>query len=439
MIQSSERLPPHSVESEQGVLGCILLSPTSCLEECRVGLQGGPDSFYDLRNRILYQTMVELAESNGVIDTITLQQRLKDKKELQNVGGVAYFAPLPDLIPSSNHLPHYIAIVNEKYWLRKMLATCTDIVGRVYDCEGQMDEILIEAERGLLQIATRNPKKKATKTEVINSALDDWETAFKNPGKLTGVPTGLIDLDKLTYGWQAENLIIIGARPSQGKTSMVLGFARAAMDAGMTTLFITLESSEKELIKRMACQIAKANQSHLRGGVASDREMRNLLPAVDKIKNGCIYFDDCTGMTIAHVQSQIRAYHKAFGIKLVIVDYLQKIKPDEKKEKRTYEVAQSSEGLKAVAKELGVPIIAAAQVSREQEKQKGRLPILSDLADCGQIERDADIVGLIYKNQEKDGTITYSLILAKYRDGPTDIVDLAFLPSCACFESKAKI
>lgn len=284
--------------------------------------------------------------------------------------------------------------------------------------------------------AQRIIQKEKTKPDICNEALDDWTEALKRPGQISGITSGLIDLDRLTWGWQNENLIIIGARPSQGKTALLLTFARtSAVVANIPTLFITLESSQKELMKRLACQIARANQTDLRGGQPTERDMINLGPAFSKISAAPIYFADCSGMSITGIQSVARRLAEDFSIRIILVDYLQKIKPAERHEKRTYEVAQSSEGLKILAKELNLPVIAAAQLNREPEKQKGRQPVLSDLADSGQIERDADLVALLHK--DKKGGMW--LLLSKFRDGPTGVVKLQFIPAYAAFESASRI
>lgn len=288
-------------------------------------------------------------------------------------------------------------------------------------------------------VKSANVKHKS-KAELSNEAIEDWAEAFKHPGQISGITSGISALDALTWGWQRENLIIIGARPNQGKTAMLLGFARAAaVEKHIPTLFITLESSTKELIKRLACQIAEADQVRLRGGQASERDMCALTPAFSKINHAPLFFADCTGMPVNAIRTICRSFESSHGIKLVIVDYLQKVKPNEKHEKRTYEVAQASEGLKSIAKEMDLPVIAAAQLNREPDKQngkgKGRAPIVSDLADSGQIERDADIIGLIHKQTSDDGNVRYSLLLAKVRDGPAGTVNMGFTPKYARFEN----
>lgn len=282
-------------------------------------------------------------------------------------------------------------------------------------------------------------EKQLSKPQLSGLAIDEWETAFKNPGQLSGITTGLIDLDRLTWGWQPGQLIVIGARPSQGKTAMLLGFARASMEAEIPTLFVTLESSPKELTKRLVCQMALVNQMDLRGGLSDERSMAKVAKAFHQFQKHPIWIADLTGKSIAVIQSSVKRMVENYGIKIIFVDYLQKIKPDAKHEKRTYEVAQASEGLKVLAKELNVPVITAAQLNREPDKNKGRPPMLSDLADSGQIERDADLVGLIYRTVKEGGEVAYSLLVSKFRDGPTGAVNLAYHPEYARFDNFSRI
>ena len=275
-----------------------------------------------------------------------------------------------------------------------------------------------------------------TKSEVANAIIDQWEQAAKTPGKITGIDTGLIDLNKITWGWQPENLIIIGARPSRGKTALLIGFARAAaIDGGVPTLFVTLESSITELTRRLACQMSQSNQMKLRGGEPGDKDIPALVSAFGQINSKPIHFMDCSGQSIGAIQTAVKSFVSNMGIRLVVVDYLQKIKPMQHNEKKTYEVAQASEGLKILAKECGIPVVSAAQLNREPEKskEKGRAPRLSDLSDSGQIERDADVVGLIHCDAGQ-----YSLIIAKHRDGPVGLVKLHFTPACARFDNAAR-
>jgi len=265
--------------------------------------------------------------------------------------------------------------------------------------------------------------------EIAQAVIGDWEDAAAKPGQITGIASGIQSLDKLTWGWQNENLIVIGARPSQGKTAILVGFAlHAAVKCKIPTAFFSVESSSKEIVKRMLCQLAEADQSRLRGGLAWNDDIKRLPFAVQSLKEAPLHVIYCPGIAINDLKAKSRAVHQQHGVKLILVDYLQKVKPSEKHEKRTYEVAQVSEGLKMMATELHVPVITGGQLSRENEKSKGRRPQLSDLADSGQIERDADLVALLHREND-----LFALLISKFRDGPIGHVDLLFNPSCAKF------
>ena len=281
------------------------------------------------------------------------------------------------------------------------------------------------------------PPAPGTKTLASMAArvVDEWQAASEHPGELSGIPSGLIDLDRLTWGWQKQNLIVIGARPSQGKTAILIGFARhAAIEKSVPTVIFSLESSGEEIVRRILCQMTGADQSRMRGGEAQERDIANLPAAMGKLRRAPLKIVDCPGASITWLRTEAKRLSESMGAKLFLVDYLQKIKPTQRHEKKTYEIAQASEGLKEMAVECDAPVITAAQVNREPEKAKGRAPQLSDLADSGQIERDADIVGLLH---EKKGE--RALILAKFRDGPQGYVPLAFNPSCARFDNFAHI
>lgn len=327
---------------------------------------------------------------------------------------------LPVDFVQNEYLPRLILAANKRKMIRAMKKAI----------EGGSIEEALETCKNAQTVSI--PQK--TKSEICNEALKEWEKAAEHPGEISGVTTGLPDLDHLTWGWQPENLVIIGARPSHGKTALLIGLARAAaFEKNVPTLFITLESSPKELLKRLACQIGRVSQARLRGGYAIEQDLKSLVPSFIQIHKKPIWFSDCSGMSITTIQNATRRIVKNFGIKLILVDYLQKIRPAERHEKRTYEVAQASEGLKILAKELGIPVIAAAQLNREPEKQKGRAPVLSDLADSGQIERDADIVLLLHKKPESTW-----LTIAKFRDGPVGAVELKFDRECARFDNMSK-
>jgi replicative DNA helicase len=301
----------------------------------------------------------------------------------------------------------------------------------------RLDRAMKDGNLELVQEILKRPmsNKQKTASQLCAAATEVWQEAAERPGELSGISSGLIDVDRLTWGWQPQQFIVIGARPSRGKTAMLVGFARhAAIACAIPTVIFTLESSAQELSRRILCQLTGADQSRLRGGMASERELASLPGAMTRYGKSPLHIVECQGASIGWIQNEARKLRETMGIKLVCVDYLQKITAPMRNEKKTYEVAQVSGGLKALAVELNVPVISAAQLSREPEKAKDRFPQLSDLADCGQIERDADIVGMIHRKDQENW-----LVFNKVRDGATDTVKLSFLPHCARFDNLCPI
>jgi replicative DNA helicase len=448
-----DRLPPHSIEAEQGVLGCILLSPNECLGECIEKLKPGHLVFYDLRHQSLFQTLIEMFDEKQAIDLITLPQRLKNKQQMEGVGGLAYLATLPDAVPSAANLQYYLDIVLEKYLLRKMVQTCTGIVGRVFDYEGQVDALLDEVERDILQISEdRVSGATVTIKELVNRAISKIEEYHANQGMLTGLGTGFIDFDKMTTGLHGGEMIVIAARPSVGKTSLAMNIAEhVALEMKVPVGVFSLEMTADQLILRMLCSRARVNLRNVRDGFLAERDFPKLTGAAGKMAGAPLFIDDSSGLSILQLRAKARRMWQQSGIKLFVIDYLQLLHSTSRRaENRQQEIAEISGGIKALAKELNVPVIVLSQLNRELEKRgPDAKPRLSDLRESGAIEQDADLVGLLYRETEnKDGderteveqdAIPVKLTIAKQRNGPTGDVDLTFLKSYTRFESAAKV
>jgi replicative DNA helicase len=447
-----DRLPPHSTESEQGILGCILLSPNDCLGECIEKLKPGHLVFYDLRHQTLFQTLVQMWDEKQAIDIITLQQRLKNKGNMEGVGGLAYLSCLPDCVPSAANLQYYLDIVLEKYLLRKMVQTCTGIVGRVFDYEGEVDALLDEVERDILQIAMeRTQGTTTTIKDLVNKAIGTIEAFHQNHGQLTGITTGFADFDKMTCGLQDGDMIVVAARPSMGKTSLAMNIAEhVALDLKLPVGVFSLEMTAEQLVLRMICSRARVNLRNVRDGFLAESDFPKLTGVAGKLANAPLYIDDAAGLAILQLRAKARRMWQQFGIKLFVIDYLQLLhSPSRRAENRQQEIAEISGGIKALAKELRVPIVVLSQLNRELEKRgPGERPRLSDLRESGAIEQDADLVGLLYKDL-KDGedemdaaareALPVKLYIAKQRNGPTGDVDLTFLKGYTRFESAAKV
>ncbi len=446
-----DRLPPHSLEAEQGVLGCVLLAPAECLGECIEKFKPGAEVFYDLRHRTIYEALVEMFDHKEPIDAITLQQRLKDRQQLEAVGGLAYLSALPDTVPTAANLGYYQEIVREKFILRKMIQACTEVVARVYEYEGEVDALLDEVERDILRISeARVEASTNTIKDLVRKAITTIEDYHQRQGVLTGVGTGFADLDKMTSGLHEGEMIVIAARPSMGKTSLAMNIADGvAVDQRLPVGVFSLEMTAEALVLRMLCSRSRVNLRNITTGFLANQDFPKLTGAAGKLANAPLFIDDSPGLSILQLRAKARRMAQQYGIKLFVIDYLQLLHSTARRaENRQQEIADISNGIKALAKELKVPVIVLSQLNRELEKDKNRKPRLSDLRESGAIEQDADLVALLYKpsgGDDDDGggpeqdAEPVNLLIAKQRNGPTGDVNLTFLRSYTRFESAAKI
>jgi replicative DNA helicase len=446
-----DRLPPHSTEAEQGVLGCCLLDPNQCIGECIEKLKDdGKSAFYDLRHQTVYETLSAMFNSRLPIDLITVQQHLKDRQLLEQIGGIAYLSQLQDAVPSAANLAYYLDIVREKYLLRKLITTCSGVVGKVFDFEGNVEELLDEVEKEVLRVnESRSQAAMIPVNTLVHDAIETIEKYFSRNGQLGGLATGFADLDKMTDGLHGGEMIVIAARPSMGKTSLAMNIAEhVALELKLPVGVFSLEMSSASLILRMMCSLARVNLRSIREGFMSETDFPKLTSAAGRLSGAKLYIDDTAGLSILQLRARARRLAQQHGIKLFVIDYLQLLNSTaaRAKENRQQEIADISSGIKALAKELKVPIIVLAQLNREIEKDKNRKPRMSDLRESGSIEQDADLVGLLYKPDtdddeaapvEADG-LPVSLVIAKQRNGPTGDVHLTFLKPYTRFESAAK-
>jgi replicative DNA helicase len=449
-----DRLPPHSPEAEMGVLGCVMLSPNECMGQCIEKFKADGEVFYDLRHQTIFTTLAAMYDSREAIDVITLQQQLKNKQLLEQVGGIAYLASLPDAVPSAANLSYYLDIVQEKFLLRKMIHTCTDVVGRVYEFEGEVDMLMDEVERDILRISeSRVQSQTKTIKDLVKNAITTIEDFHQRQGLLTGVATGFTDLDKMTSGLHAGEMIVIAARPSMGKTSLAMNIAEhVAIEQKLPVGVFSLEMTSESLVLRMLCSRSRVNLRNVRDGFLAERDFPKLTGAAGKLASAPLFIDDSSALSILQLRAKARRMAQQHGIKLFVVDYLQLLHSTARRaENRQQEIADISNGIKSLAKELEVPIIVLSQLNRELEKDKNRKPRLSDLRESGAIEQDADVVGLLYKPSsgdddesgasagEEQEAVAVNLLIAKQRNGPTGDVNLTFLKSFTRFESAAKV
>jgi replicative DNA helicase len=449
-----DRLPPHSIEAEQGVLGCALLSPNDCMGECIEKLKdAGPEVFYDLRHQTIYEMLAAMYDQRQAIDIITVQQKLKDKGLLDQIGGISYLSQLQDAVPSAANLSYYLEIVREKFLLRKMIAVCTEATSKVYEFEGEVDALLDEVERDVLQIAeSRAQTSTSPVKDLVNKAIETVENYFSRKGVLNGLATGFADLDRMTDGLHGSEMIVVAARPSMGKTSLAMNIVEnVVLEQNLPVGVFSLEMSAESLVLRMLCSIARVNLRSIREGFMSESDFPKLTSAAGRLAKAKLLIDDSAGLSILQLRARARRMHQQHGVKLFVVDYLQLLHSTARRsqENRQQEIADISSGIKALAKELKVPVLVLSQLNRELEKDKSRKPRLSDLRESGAIEQDADVVGLLYKpnaGDDEDGAaaeeadgLPVNLLIAKQRNGPTGDINLTFLKSYTRFESAAKV
>jgi replicative DNA helicase len=441
---------------EQGVLGCIFLSPNDCMGQCvEVLKDDGKETFYDLRHQTIYETICQMFNARKPIDLITVQQDLKDRQMLEQIGGIAYLAQLQDAVPSAANLTYYLEIVREKYLLRRMIQTCSGVVGKIYDFEGDVDSLLDEVEKEVLRVnESRAQSDVRTMKELVNHSIVTIENFYNRKGEISGLATGFHDFDKMTDGLHGGEMIIIAARPSMGKTSLAMNIAEhVAVELKLPVGVFSLEMSAESLVLRMMCSLARVNLRTIRDGFMSEADFPRLHSASGRLNNSKLFIDATAALSILQLRARARRMAQQHGIKLFVIDYLQLLHATSRKaqDNRQQEISEISSGIKALAKELNVPVIVLAQLNREMEKEKSRKPRLSDLRESGSLEQDADLVGLLYKpnedpmeekfgavESEADG-IPVNLLIAKQRNGPTGDVQLTFLKPYTRFEAAARI
>lgn len=424
-----QRIPPQNVEAEQAVLGAMLLSHDAVIVAMEK-LQS--QDFYRDVHRIIFEAMEHLHRENKEIDVITLPDELKRMKKLDDVGGLEYVLNLPNLVGSAANIEYYANIVAEKALARNLISTCTELTTEAYDGQKETETLLDDAERRILQLSdTKNRGDFASVGAVVEVTLDKITKLYENKASLTGLPTGFRDLDRMTSGLQPSDLILVAARPSMGKTAFTLNIAQnVGVRQHKTVAFFSLEMSQEQLVQRLLCQIAHIDSQKLRTGqLNSDEEWTRLTDACDKLYESPIYIDDTPGISVAEMRSKARRLKSEHGLDLIIVDYLQ-LMQGRNAESRQQEISEISRSLKALARELKVPLIALSQLSRSVESRQDKRPMLSDLRESGALEQDADIVSFLYRedyyDKETENQHITEVILAKHRNGPVGSVKLYF-------------
>jgi replicative DNA helicase len=425
-----QKLPPQSVEVEQSVLGAVLLDQEALVRVLDVINER---DFYQDVHRWIFQSMVELFEDNVPIDVITVAERLKKKERLEAVGGAAYLAELADMVPTSAHVWYHSQIVREKAILRTLIQSATAIVADSYEGAQDVDMVLDRAEQAIFEISQRRTTSGfAGINTILKGSFKRIEQLYERKELVTGVATGFTDFDRRTSGLQPSDLIIIAGRPGMGKTAFSMNIAQhVGVRVGRPVAIFSLEMSKEQLVTRMLCAEARVDSTKLRTGFLRRDDWPLLTKAAGTLSEARIYIDDAPAQTSLDIRSKARRLRAELGdLALVVVDYLQLMQGRRGTENRQQEVSEMTRALKALAKELDVPVVALSQLSRAVEARKPPRPQLSDLRESGAIEQDADVVCMIYRDEIYDEESmdkgVAEVIIAKQRNGPTGVVKLAF-------------
>jgi replicative DNA helicase len=435
-------LPPQDEQAEKYVLASVLVDPSSIVKV--VDLLK-PEDFYYPANREVYQAMLSLFERDEPIDIVTLYHELEKLGTLDRVGGAVYLAELAKLLPTSSHIVYYAKIVKEKNLLRAIIELANDLIYKVYFSGEPSHELLAYAEKVLFELAYYGKKETfAPIKEVIKDTIKGLEQVYQKGDLITGLPTGFVDLDRLTAGFQRGDLIILAARPGMGKTALALDIARgAAKLSNLGVAIFSLEMSKEQLVSRMLCAEGRVNFHRFRTGQLEPQEWQRIISAANTISQLPIFIDDTSSLNILELKAKARKVMKESPLGLIIVDYLQLMKSLERKERREQEISEISAGLKALAKELNVPVLALSQLNRKVEERPDKRPQLADLRESGALEQDADVILFIYRdevyNKESPEKGVAEVIIGKQRNGPAGVVvKLAYLSQYTTFANLEK-
>ena len=436
-----DKIPPQNLEAEMAVLGSMLLDEEAISVSCETLNQ---DSFYKESHRKIFQAILDLYNSNKAVDLITLTNELKKSGILDEIGGASYLTALANSVPTSANITHYANIVKEKGILRTLINNATKIVSFCYETEGNIDEVVDMAERSIFEVSDRKAEGSYLHLkDVVKDSIEIIDRLYQKKAHVTGIPTGFIDFDIKTAGLQSSDLIIIAGRPSMGKSAFALGIAEyAGVIEKIPTAIFSLEMSKEQLAQRMLCAHAKVDAHKVRTGFLATSDWPRLTAAAGKLSEAPIFIDDSPSISVMELRAKARRLKSHHDIQLIILDYLQLMRGSSNIENRQQEISEISRSLKALARELRVPLIAISQLSRAVESRTDHRPQLSDLRESGAIEQDADLVVLIlreeYYNPSPDNQGIADVIIAKQRNGPVGTMKLTFIKEYTRFENIAR-
>ncbi len=436
------KLPPQNLEAEKSVLGSILI------DEEAIGLVLeiiDETAFYTEAHRLIYQAVLFLYNDHKNVDLITLSDRLKTTGQLEKIGGVSYLTQIIDFVPSSANVEHYAAIVREKGIQRQLIRNATRIIQETYETKSDINELVDHAEKLIFEIADLGERQKSVHIkDLIKQSIAVIDSLYQRKEYITGVPTGYEEFDKMTSGLQKSDLVIVAGRPSMGKSSLALCMAEyACVEKKIGVAFFSLEMSKEQLVQRLLCAHARVDAHKVRSGFLSPSDWPKLTAAAGKLSAAPMYVDDTPGISVLELRAKARRLKVNHNIQLIVLDYLQLMRSSSKVESRQQEISEISRSLKALARELNIPIIGISQLSRAVESRQDHRPQLSDLRESGAIEQDADLVALLireeYYNPTEENKGIADIIIAKQRNGPVGTIKLAFIKEYMRFENLARV
>ncbi|MBL0700711.1 MAG: replicative DNA helicase [Desulfosarcina sp.] len=436
------KLPPQNIEAEENLISAILLDNDVLNDVVEVV---APDDFYRSSHKVIYEAITELYSKNEPVDLITLTNILKECGKLDEVGGATYIAGIVDTVPLAVNAQYYAKIIHDKACLRRLIEKANEISRRCYEDRGDVDEVIGFAEKSVFEIAENKIRPSFFSiSRLVDDNIAALEEQQGNKALLTGVPSGFKEFDKLTSGFQGSDLIILAARPGMGKTALALNIARnAAVEGNISVAVFSLEMSKEQLSMRLLCSEARVDSSRVRGGFLGDDDWLKLTDAASVLTSAPIFIDDSPDITSLSIRAKSRRLKMDNDLGLVVIDYLQLMRGNSRAERRDLEISEISRSLKALAKELDIPVVALSQLNRKLEERGDKRPLLSDLRESGALEQDADLVAFIYRDEvyNKDENNpqkgTSEIILAKHRNGAVGKVSLTFLSAYTRFEDMA--
>ena len=436
-----KRILPHSTEAEQSVIGSMIMSRDAIVEASEI-LTGA--DFYQQQYGVVFEAMVELNDEGKAVDLITLQERLKEKDLPPEISGMEFVRDLLSAVPTSANVKYYAEIVSEKAMLRKLIKTTEEISNACYLGKEKIQDILEVTEKKIFDLVqNRGANEFVPIRQVVLNAIEKIEMASRTQGNVTGIPTGFIDLDYKMSGFQPSDLILVAARPSMGKTAFVLNIAQyMAFHNHVTAAIFSLEMTKEQLVNRMLSLESKVDSQSIRTGNLEDEDWAKLIEGANIIGNSNLIIDDKPGISISELRSKCRKYKMEHNLGVIFIDYLQLMTGSGRSESRQQEISEISRSLKALARELNVPVVALSQLSRAVEQRPDHRPMMSDLRESGAIEQDADVIMFIYRddyyNKDSENKGIAEIIIAKQRNGPIGTVNLVWLPNYTKFVNMKK-